>query len=205
MRCALASSNENVSTAGTSVFSSGVFCRGGGGGGMKASNASGVAAAVASEDFGDLFVRGVFLGFVSSSSSAAFRLSDLADDDEAVVGLSFPATGVDRVDRVTERVTGMINDASLMQRVRTNTAHSAQVSELRHNSLLSKCRSHPFRVGRATPRTLVLSNFSLSSRSARLCQLWRLVPWNIPCSYHQRQIHPFFSHGSFSSTTYDKK
>ena len=100
---------------------------------MKTSNASGVAAAVASEDFGNLFVRGVFLGFVSSSSSAAFRLSDLADDDEVVVGLSFPATGVDRVDRVTERVTGMINDASLMQRVRTNTAHSAQA--LRSQSL----------------------------------------------------------------------
>lgn len=109
MRCALASSNEKVNTAGTSVSSSGVFCGRGGGGGIKASDASGVAAAVSSEDFDDFFVRGVFLGF--ASSSAAFRLLDLeliAEDGATAIALLMPLIGVDEADRVTERVTGMI-------------------------------------------------------------------------------------------------
>jgi hypothetical protein len=112
MRCALASSNEKVKTAGTTVSFSGVFCRSGGGGGMKASDVSGVAAAVWSEDFDDLFVRGVFLDVVSSS--AAFRLVGLELISDA---------GVDGAERVADRVTGMINlsvdvsldNASLMQ------------------------------------------------------------------------------------------
>jgi hypothetical protein len=108
MRCALASSNENVKTAGTKVFSSDSFCgKGGGGGGMNASDAGG-ATALSSEDFVFL-ARGVFLAV--EGSSAAFRLLDLptADGDNAVVVLLLPPTGVDATDRVADRVTGMIN------------------------------------------------------------------------------------------------